>query len=128
MKEPRWIDREECVIIHELLLSRHGGAEGVRDEKLLEAALARPRERFAAGEVKLANLAACYGFEIASTQPFINGNAATGFLVAATFLRINGLVFTGKEAPVTEDTLAVARGTCSEAFYAHFFRCNTRAS
>jgi death on curing protein len=127
MNEPQWICREECLVIHEMMLARHGGLAGVRDEGLLESALAQPRERFAAAPLPLAGLAACYASAILTTQPFASGNACTALLVAMTFLRINGLVFTGRDVPVVEETLALARGDSSESFYAMFLKCNSRA-
>ena len=43
-KEPRWISREECLVLHEMMLLRYGGVAGVRDATLLDAAVARPKE------------------------------------------------------------------------------------
>jgi death-on-curing protein len=119
---------EDGLVIHEMLLARHGGRAGVRDEALLESALAKPRERFAKGGAKLSALAAVYASAIAVSRPFASGNTCTAFLIAATFLRINGLVFTGKEMQVVEETLALARGDSSESFYATFLQCNSRAA
>lgn len=128
MNEPRWIGRKECVVIHEMMLARHGGMAGIRDEALLAAALARPQERFAAKGGHLAELAAAYAAAIAITQPFLSGNAPTAFLLAVTFLRVNGLVFTGAEISATQETLALARSASTESFYALFLKCNSRAA
>jgi death on curing protein len=126
MNEPRWLCREECLVIQEMMLARHGGLAGVRDEALLESALAKPRERFAASSASLAELAACYASAIMTSSPFVSGNVCTAFLLAVTFLRVNGLVFTGRDIPGVEETLAFARGDSSESFYAMFLKCNSR--
>jgi prophage maintenance system killer protein len=126
MNEPHWIGRKECVIIHEMLLARHGGSAVIRDEAALEAALTAPRTSFAAGCANLGELAGCYAVRIITTHPFETGNICTGFLVAATFLRANGLLFVGRDGSVVEETLALAQGRSSEAFYVMYLKCNTQ--
>ena len=49
MKEPYWLTREECLALHDMMLSHYGGITGVRDDHLLESALARPQQLFACG-------------------------------------------------------------------------------
>jgi death-on-curing protein len=39
MKTPVWLERADCLAIHEMMLAQHGGLAGVRDEGLLESAL-----------------------------------------------------------------------------------------
>ena len=43
MKQPIWLDRTDCLALHEMMLAQHGGRAGVRDEGLLESALAKPQ-------------------------------------------------------------------------------------
>jgi death on curing protein len=126
MKEPRWISREECLALHEMLLLRYGGLCGVRDPALLDAVLARPRERFATGAAGLAEPAACYAAGIALVRPFVSGNLSSAFVVATAFLRSNGLLFTGQELPVVQSMLELAQGQISESHYALYLRCNCR--
>jgi death on curing protein len=47
MKEPRWIAADVARVLHDMQLAAFGGPPGIRDEGLLESALARPRHRFA---------------------------------------------------------------------------------
>ena len=42
MKAPVWLLREAVLATHERLLSEFGGAAGIRDQGLLDSALARP--------------------------------------------------------------------------------------
>ena len=125
MKDPVWISREECLVLHEMTLLRYGGLSGLRDPALLDAAVARPRERFASGVTGLAELAACYAAGIALARPFLTGNLSSGFIIAATFLRCNGLSFTGLELPVVESMLQLVQGQESESHYARYLRCNS---
>ena len=127
MKEPRWISREECLVLHEMMLLRYGGLPGVRDPALLDAALARPKERFASGVAGLAELAACYATGIALARPFVSGDLASAFVIATTFLRCNGLLFTGRELPVVRTMLELAQAQETESHYALYLRCNCRA-
>ncbi len=127
MKEPRWISREECLVLHEMMVLRYGGFSGVRDPALLDAAVSQPKERFASGLGGLADLAACYAAGMARTRPFVCGNLASAFVIATTFLRVNGLLFTGKELPVVQSMLELAAGQESESGFAVYLRCNCRA-
>jgi death on curing protein len=45
--EPRWISKRALLLLHEESLGTFGGARGVRDEGLLESALARAVNHFA---------------------------------------------------------------------------------
>ena len=120
MKEPIWLNREDCLAIHEMMLAQHGGLAGVRDEGLLESALAKPRHHFSYRSPRLAEMAASYASGIILNHPFLDGNKRTGFMLAATFLEINGLEFTATEESVIEMTLALASGKLKHAGYAEW--------
>src|SRR5438046_2408207 len=108
MKEPLWVNREECLAIHEMMLAQHGGLAGVRDEGLLESALSRAQNLFAYASPALAEMAASYAAGIILNHPFLDGNERTGFMVAAVFLEVNGHVLTATEESALEKTLALA--------------------
>jgi death-on-curing protein len=125
--EPHWIRPAECIVIYDLLLVRYGGVPGLRDEAALGAALELPKERFAAGCHSLAKLATAYILALTQKQPFQSGNLAIAFLVAITFLRVNGRVFSGKELCAADDTANLADAKCPESYYAHWLYANTCA-
>ncbi len=125
MKEPTWLNREDCLAIHEMMLAQHGGLAGVRDEGLLESALAKPRNLFAYGSSAAHELAASYAAGIILDHPFLDGNKRTGFMMATTFLVLNGLSFTASEESVVEMTLALAAGGVGQAAYAEWLRRNS---
>lgn len=84
---------EEAVrAIHERQIAVHGGSSGIRDESLLQSALARPQHLVSYGEPPrdIAALAATYAFGVARDHPFIDGNKHTALVAARTFLLING--------------------------------------
>ncbi len=60
MIEPVWLNRKDCLAIHEMMLSHHGGLAGVRDEGLLISALTKSQNLVASGAPRLAELAAAY--------------------------------------------------------------------
>lgn len=126
MKEPVWLNRTDCLAIHDMMLAQHGGLDGVRDEGLLESALAKPQNLRAYGSPTLADLAASYAAGIIHNHPFLDGNKRAGFLMAATFLELNGLVFTASEESVVENTLGLAVGDLNEAGYAKWLKTNSR--
>ena len=126
MKEPYWFTREECLALHDLILSQYGGIVGVRDENLLESALARPRQRFAYGRPHPAEVAAAYAAGIIKNHPFLDGNKRTGFMLAGGFLERNGLFFFATEADAVIRTLALAAGEMTESAYAEWLGENSR--
>lgn len=82
----RWIDRRALLLLHAESLAEHGGGEGLRDEGLLESALARPENLAAYGQPDFADLAASYGFGVAKSNPFVDGNKRAAFLAVGLFL------------------------------------------
>lgn len=126
MKKRIWIERQDALAIHDLVLARHGGEPGLRDVGLLESALARPRHAMAYGKPTLAQLAAAYAAGIIRNHPFHDGNKRTGFLVAATFLEVNGKTFMATEESVVIKTVALAARKISEPAYARWLEENIK--
>ena len=126
MKEPVWVFREVVLMLHEQSLAQFGGSAGVRDEGLLDSALGRPQHRFAYGKPTLFDLAASYAFGLVKNHPFIDGNKRTGFIVAVTFLELNGLRFGASEVDATVRTLALAAGEMSETAYSAWLKANSK--
>ncbi len=128
MKEPRWIALAECRAIHEMMIGQHGGLGGIRDEQLLESALAKPQNRFAYEKALLPELAASYAAGVVRNHPFLDGNKRTGFMLAAAFLELNGCELFAGEAAVVEQTLGLAAGAVAESEYAAWLASVARAA
>lgn len=108
------------------LLLTHGGLPGLRDEALLESALARPRQRYAYdSEADPATLAAAYGFGLARNHPYNDGNKRIAFVTMAVFLGLNGLEFTATESEVVTAIVALAAGELDEQALAEWVRLHT---
>jgi death-on-curing protein len=127
MKEPLWLSKALILAVHDRLLADHGGCGGIRDEGLLESALAKPRNRFAYGKPNVFELAASYAFGIVRNHPFVDGNKRTGFVAAAAFLDSNGFELAASEVDATVKTLAMAAGEISESQYATWLKANSVA-
>ena len=126
MKEPYWLTREECLALHDMMLSQYGGIVGVRDEHLLESALAKPRQLFAYGKPNMADMAAAYAAGIVKNHPFLDGNKRTGFMMGAGFLERNGFEFYAAEVDAVLRTLALAAGKMTERAYADWLKANSK--
>lgn len=130
MTEPAWITAEDCLSFHDKLLSRFGGAGGVRDLGLLESALARPRHLFAHGSPTLFDLAALYAHGIVRNHPFIDGNKRSALLAAALFLEANGLRFSAEEEQAVVQMLALASDAITAEDFARWLEqtCSCRGT
>lgn len=117
-----WIDNDVVDAIHEAQLAEHGGLVGIRDSGLLESALARPRKLAAYGSPDLADCAAAYGFGIARSHPFLDGNKRTAFVAMELFLALNGQSLMADDADCVLTMLAVAAGDIDEPSLAQWLR------
>ncbi len=113
--EYRWISKRALLVLHEESIAEFGGARGLRDEGLLESALARPRNTHAYNTAAtLAELAASYGYGVAKNHAFVDGNKRAAFLCIGLFLAINGYRLTASQVDAIETMLSVAAGTMTE--------------
>ena len=103
-----WISRKLILAVHDEVLAQYGGASGIRDEGLLESALARPINRAAYGEPNVAELAALYAIAIARNHPFVDGNKRAAFGAMTLFLSLNGLELEAPEVEAAEIMLKMA--------------------
>jgi death-on-curing protein len=114
----RWVDKRALLLLHRESLAEHGGLPGLRDEGLLDSALARPLN----GQPDLAALAASYGVGLAKNHPFADGNKRAAFLAVGLFLALNGYRLAATQVEATQAMLAVAAGELDEAAFAEWLR------
>jgi death on curing protein len=84
----RYISMHEALFIHSTLLKAHGGADGVRDGGLIEAALLRPQTGHYAD---LIEEAAALWESLSMHHGFVDGNKRVGFACMELFLDLNQL-------------------------------------
>ena len=123
-----WIERALALSIHERQLAEHGGGNGVRDEGLLESALARPKQLHAYGNPPpdLADLAASLAFGLARNQPFVDGSKRTAHICYRVFLALNDAQLVASEEEKCVQMLVLAEGSLAEADFAAWLRQRLR--
>ena len=113
--EPRWIAKKALLLLHEESLAEFGGARGLRDEGLLESALARPHNAYAyRPDITIAELAASYAFGLAKNHPFVDGNKRAAFLSIGLLLAISGYRLQADQVDAIQTILAVVDGELTE--------------
>jgi death-on-curing protein len=128
-QQPTWLSRIVVDAIHNDQLREHGGLPGVRDENVLESALARPQQRWHYSDrPDVPALAAAYAFGLVRNHPYRDGNKRVGFLAMVTFLGVNRHDFAATEAEVVTEMLALADGSVPEEALADWIRrhCSRR--
>lgn len=123
-----WVDKTLALAIHDRQLAEHGGSTGVRDEKLLESALARPQQLYAYGEPapNLADLAASLAFGMARNHPFVDGNKRTAHVCYRVFLALNDVELDANDEEKYVNMLALAEGALCEKNFATWLRQHLR--
>lgn len=107
------IAKETVLEIHRRKIERYGGMPGVRDEGLLEAAIAQPWQSFDGVDLypSVAEKAARIGYEVISQHPFADGNKRTGAALVGVLLRANGQHFKPRSDDYIQTVLGVADGS-----------------
>jgi death on curing protein len=126
-RAPKWLTRRMLDALHGAQLREHGGLPGVRDEGLLESALARPRHKFTyVDRPDFATLAAAYAFGLAKNHGYADGNKRAAFMAAYVFLGLNDHDLEADEPDVVTTIERVADGRLSEAALADWIRAHLK--
>ena len=126
MREPAWVSPAAVLAVHQMLLAEHGGAKGLRDQKLLDSALARPQHKFSYDEdVSIFSLTASYSFGLARNHAFIDGNKRIALTVAAVFLELNKYSLNAPEGEAVVVYKQLADGSLSEDMLAEWFKSSS---
>jgi death-on-curing protein len=127
MKAPVWVEKEALFLLHAKALARFGGAEGLRDEGLLDSALARPRNAFHyEGQKDIAALAASYAFGLARNHPFVDGNKRMAFMAMGIFLDANRWRLEAGAVEVIQAMTALAGSELDESQLAAWLKRNVK--
>lgn len=118
----RWIGPKTVYAVHDRQLAEHGGLDGIRDQGVVESALARPQNRAVYDNPDAAALAAAYAYGLARNHGFTDGNKRTAWVVARLFLADNGCRLRFDKLEAVRIVEAVAAGSLSEEDLAAWFR------
>jgi death-on-curing protein len=122
MTDPVFLSREDVEIIHAASIETFGGALGIRDENILESAVAQPMHEYFYRNADLFEMAAAYAFHIAENQPFVDGNKRAGLLSALNFLAQNGIVANKPVAEFYDAMIGLAEKRLDKPGLAAVFR------
>jgi death on curing protein len=126
--DPIFLTKDEVLAIHASRIARYGGTVGIRDNGLLDSALAAPRATFG-GEYlhgTVHEMAAAYLFHIVQNHPFVDGNKRAGLAAALAFLALNDTWVSAPPDELVELVLGVARGEVSKSEVAVFLLRHAR--
>ena len=115
MSEPVWIEKTALVLAHTQALIKHDGPAGLRDDGLLESALARPRNLYAYESASdICKLAVSYAAGILRNHPFVDGNKRAAFIALSMFLELNGIRLTANPKEAADVFFKAAAGELNE--------------
>ena len=127
MTEPVWVRLATVLEVHSFSIAEFGGSLGIRDQGVIESALARPQNLLAYGEPDLFDLAAAYAAGICQNHGFVDGNKRTAFVVGALFLKMNGYRLRAEQAEVIAAMLMLADHKLDETGYAQWLRDRSKS-
>lgn len=124
MDELYFLTPQEVMKIHNMELERTGGEPGLRDQDLLESAIAQPFAGFGGAflHADIFEMAAAYVFHLAKNHPFVDGNKRTATLAALTFLDVNGITIEVDDDELASMVEATVVGAVSKTEFADFLR------
>jgi len=122
---------EQVLYIHKEQIRRLGGSEGIRDQGLLQLALAMPEAQFGGQFLHhdVFEMAAAYLFHLALNHAFVDGNKRVAAMAADVFLAMNGYEIPAAfEKAYEEEVMKTAQGKMEKPVIAQFFRKNSKRS
>ena len=121
---PTFLGLADVIRIHVDQIERYGGRAGIRDQGLLQSALAMPGASFG-GELlhrDLFETGAAYAFHLCQNNPFVDGNKRTGLASALVFLELNGISIDDPEGLLYQAMMDVASGSLEKLALAEILR------
>jgi len=124
----QFLVKETILAYHKDLIETYGGSQGIRDEGLLESALAQPRASFGGDYVhdNIFKMAAAYGFHIAKNHPFFDGNKRTALIAMYSFLYVNGYKLKAGKKSLYAVMVDLANGKVDKDDLANFLKENSK--
>jgi death-on-curing protein len=109
------ISYEDVLNIHEFLIYKFGGTQGIRDESLLHSALSRPFQTFDQVDLYKSHIekAAALIESVVINHPFIDGNKRTGYVLMRLYLMENNMDISSNQNEKHEFVISIASGNRS---------------
>jgi death on curing protein len=124
----KFLRKATILTFHQDQFERYGGKEGIRDEKLLESAMAQPEASLEGEYVHqdLFHMAAAYGFHICQNHPFYDGNKRTALIAMYTFLYVNGYQIVADKKSLFAVMMDLANGKVSKDELRDYLKKNSK--
>ena len=103
-------DKLDVLTVHARLISETGGTGGLRDERLLESALAAAENRHHYEAADVVACAATYAYHLTQAHAFVDGNKRVAAAITETFLETNGSQLTMTDDEIVQLFLDIASG------------------
>ena len=85
----KFLEKKDVLQAHHKVIERIGGSHGLRDEGLLDSAIAAPQNRNHYEQADLSKCAATLAYHLVLNHPFVDGNKRVGAAAAELFLELN---------------------------------------
>jgi death on curing protein len=123
------INKSTVLRIHELSIIQYGGSDGIREEGLMESAIARPYQTFGGEDLypSVIEKAAAIGESIIINHPFVDGNKRTGFLAMLAILEEKGLELTLSKEDVYNFVIKISTGQLKFEQIVEWLKNNTHS-
>ena len=104
------LSKEQVIKLHSQLIAETGGSDGIRDEGLLESALAAPFQSFGDEDAypTIVQKAARLGYGLIKNHSFVDGNKRIGTHVMLVFLVLNKIELEYTQKELSDTILKVA--------------------
>ena len=113
----RVLSKRQILMLHSMLVAQSGGADGLRDEGLLESAINTPLQTFDGQELypTVLEKAARLGYGLIHNHPFLDGNKRIGTHAMLVFLDINNITLSYEDDDLIAAILRVASGDMDDS-------------
>ena len=113
----RVLSKRQILMLHSMLVAQSGGADGLRDEGLLESAINTPLQTFGGQELypTVLEKAARLGYGLIHNHPFLDGNKRIGTHAMLVFLDINNITLSYEDDDLIAAILRVASGKMDDS-------------
>ena len=110
-----WVTTEDVITIHDRIIRKTGGLDGLRDRAALEAAIAAPLQTFDGVDFFQTDIEkiARIGYGLASNHAFVDGNKRIGAMIVQLLLRWNGYTLSLKQGELADMFISIAAGAAS---------------
>jgi death-on-curing protein len=110
------LNKEQIIRLHQKLLDATGGLDGIRDEALLDSALAASFQTFGGVELYPSTMAkiARITYDLVCNHPFLDGNKRIGIYVMMLLLELNHIEVDFTDDDLIHIGLELAQGKMSD--------------